>query len=213
MSEVIEFSITIPLANTPPVDVTFQDPPGGAWEAEITDAREVTADEQGGSGKKTLRFQASIIEEPIRGLSTQLVIGTDWEAGKRFNARHARNLCEGLHTAEGKYIPPEALNKALPVTRAMFVGKRCFILVKSAAEGAVDDQGRPARADKNFITKGMYENAKRAMLIGNGATAATGAHLAAAAVSRPAAAPMPASPAAAPPPPPAAGVDLNNLFA
>lgn len=183
-----EFSLNVNLAGAAPVDVMFQDPPGGAYEVAITGVRQVTKE----GGKTSLRFSVGIVEEGVaKGIQSQVVIGTDWS--KAFNVGHLMNCLMGLHTPDGQYVSADKLKGQLPLSPGLFQGKRAFMLVKPAPAGEVDEQGRQAFADKNFLTREMYESAKK---LGTVATAApkTGGN---STVSTTAPAPT-AAPAAAP---------------
>ena len=195
MAEVLEFNQQVNLGGVGPVDVMQQDPPGGPYEVEILATRQVTKEGEG--GKTSLRYNVAVVEDgPAKGISTQVVIGTDWS--KPFNVGHLKNCLLGLHNPAGQFSNPEKLNAVVNVTPAMFKGNRAYIFVKSPPAGEVDEQGRPVRADKNFITREMYDAAKRAMTLGGGAPAA----------AAPAARPAPANNS----PKPAGAADLGNLF-
>lgn len=181
----VDFKDSVNLAGVEPVDVMFQDPPGGAYEVAVQTMRKVTKE----GGKTSYRFGLGIVEDgPGKGIQTQAVIGTDWS--KAFNLSHLMNALRGLHTPDGKYANPEQLKAGLDVSPALFVGKRAFILVKPAPAGEIDDLGRPALADKNFITREMYEQAKKLGTIPT-ARAASGGNAAGATPPVPTAAPAP----------------------
>lgn len=207
MAEVSDFSVQVNLTGAGPVDVMQQDPPGGPYEVEILDARQVTSEKEG--GKTTLRFNVAIVGGPSNGLSTGLVIGTDWT--KPFNVGHLVNLLHGLHDANGRFVDPKKWQGVVDVKAGMFKGARAFIYVKAPPEGEINEEtGKPARANKNFITKAMFDAAVKAQALNLGAPAAP----AAAAPAKTNGAAQPAQAAAATTPPPAAqGGSLGELFA
>ena len=205
MSEILNFEVGVNLAGASPVDVMQQDPPAGPVEVEILDVRQVTKEGEGG-GKTTLRFNVGLINSPAAGLSTQVVIGTDWS--KPFNVGHLKNLLLGMHNASGQYANPEKLNGVVNLKPEMFKGTRAFIFVKTFPEGEIDEStGKAKRADKNFITKSMFESAVKAAALGN-VTPITAARPAA---PTPSAAPGPIVTQVATAP--AAGAPLGDLFA
>ena len=156
--------LNVPVNGMGPVDVTMQDPPPGAWEAEITDVAVKTKQGEGG-GKTSIHVTVNIVEPgPAQGISTMGFIGTDWS--KDFNVKHFVNLFTGIMEKLGK-SPEEIKTKLagvvqLPVSNLK--GKRCFIYVKAAPD-ELDDQGRKPFADKNFITMRQYEAAKKTGVI------------------------------------------------
>jgi hypothetical protein len=206
---------TIDFSGTPTVDVMQSDPPAGPYEVEILDVKQVTKEGEG--GKTTLRFSVAPVEGDARGMPCQVVVGTDFS--KPFNAGHLVNLLTGILQKIGK-TPEEIKVKLRAVSLASIPaackGKRAFIFVKSAPEGELDDRGYQKRADKNFISRDMYETAKKIGITGKAAVGAG------ASSSPPGAPPSSngsagkttAAPPAPPPPPaaPAAGSDLGDLF-
>jgi hypothetical protein len=163
MADVVDFSVQVNLTGAGPVDVMQQDPPGGPHEVEILDCRQVTSEKEG--GKTTLRFALAVIGGIGQGVATGAVIGTDWS--KPFNVGHLKNLLLGLHNANGQFPNPEKFNGMVTITPATFKGLRAFIYVKTPPEGEIDEQtGRVKRADKNFITKAMYDAAVKAASLG-----------------------------------------------
>lgn len=156
--------LQVPVNGMGPVDVTMQDPPPGAWEAEVTDIAVKTKQGEGG-GKTSIHITVNIVEPgPAQGISTMGFIGTDWS--KDFNVKHFVNLFTGIMEKLGK-SPEEIKAKLagvvqLPVSNLK--GKRCFIYVKAAPD-ELDDQGRKPFADKNFITMRQYEAAKKTGVI------------------------------------------------
>ncbi len=162
MAEQLDFTVPINLDGVTPVDVTMQDPPAGAFEVEVQAARLVTNDKEGGSGKTSLRYGVMIVEDgESKGLTTEIVCGTDYSKG--FNKAHQLNMLKGLHTADGKHLPDEALKGSINLTPGLVTGRRAFMFVRAPAEGEIDETtGKSARASKNFITRAMYEQAKKA---------------------------------------------------
>ena len=154
MAETREFNLQVNLAGVSLADVMNEDPSPGPHMMEILDVREVTSEKEG--GKTSLRFMCMDVEEGSisRGISTQMVIGTDWEKGEKFNARHLKNLLCGMG------VKAERLTGVIRINAATFIGKRCPVYVK-APPSEVDELGRKQFANKNFITLEMYEAAKR----------------------------------------------------
>ena len=135
--------------------VSMQDPPGGAWEVQIDSFEGVT------EGKGSVRFMVSIVDEgEARGIGTQIVIGTD--QGKPFNVKHAMNLMDGLHTADGQFIDRGKVRGKMELGGQSFVGMRAFMWVREYPDGEMDDRGFPRRADRNFMGRSEYECQKRA---------------------------------------------------
>lgn len=163
MGEVIDFVVPVNLTGSAPVDVMQQDPPAGPAEVEIFDVKLVTKEGEG--GKTTLRVNVTIIEGPAKGLTTQVVIGTDWT--KPFSVGHLMNLLHGLHDAQGRFADAAKLTGVMELKPSIFKGKRAYIYTKRPPEGEIDENtGRPARANKNFVTKPQYEQAKAAESFG-----------------------------------------------
>ena len=210
MADNLDFNVSINLDGVSPVDVTMQDPPPGAFEVEIQSARLVTNDKEGGSGKTTIRYGVMIVEDgAAKGLTTEVVCGTDY--AKNFNKAHQLNMLKGLHTPDGKYLPDAGLKGTIQITPQLVTGRRAFMYVKAPAEGEMDENtGRAARANKNFVTREMYAQAKKAAVaVGltpvSHAPQANGAHPAGAAATG-AQTPTPPTPAGN------AAADLDGLF-
>ena len=92
--------LQVPVNGMGPVDVTMQDPPPGAWEAEVTDIAVKTKQGEGG-GKTSIHITVNIVEPgPAQGISTMGFIGTDWS--KDFNVKHFVNLFTGIMEKLGK---------------------------------------------------------------------------------------------------------------
>jgi hypothetical protein len=215
-----EIVLNVPVNGMGPVDVTMQDPPPGAWEAEITDVVVKTKQGEGG-GKTTMHVTVSICEPgPAQGITTMGFIGTDWS--KDFNVKHFVNLFTGIMQKLGK-TDEEIKAKLVGVVQlplSNLRGKHCFIFVKSAPD-EVDEFGRKPFADKNFITMKQYEAAKKAGTViaskpKNGATAGATAPAGAAGgppVPAPGAGAIPSSGGPPPPTPGAgAGAAIGDLF-
>lgn len=154
MADTRDFSIQVNIQNLGPVDVMLDDPSPGPHMTEITDVRLVTNDNEGGTGKTTLRFSVMDVEENsmTRGIITGVVIGTDWS--KDFNTQHMVNLLLGMGANKDK------VKGVVTLVPKNFLGKRCPIYVK-APPAEVDENGKRQFANKNFITLEMYEAAKR----------------------------------------------------
>jgi hypothetical protein len=154
MSETRDFAIQVNINNLGPVDVMTDDPTPGPHMAEIIDLRQVTSDGEGGSGKTTLRFSLMDIEPDslTRGIVTGLVIGTDWS--KDFNVQHVVNLLLGIGAN------PAKVKGVVTLSPKALIGQKCPIYVK-APPAEFDENGKRQYANKNFITPGMYEAAKR----------------------------------------------------
>jgi hypothetical protein len=154
MSETREFAIQVNINSLGPVDVMQDDPSPGPHMVEIIDVRQVTSDGEGGSGKTTLRFSLMDIEETslTRGIVTGLIIGTDWS--KDFNVQHVVNLLHGIGA------DPSKVKGVITLSPKALVGRKCPIYVK-APPAEFDENGKRQYANKNFITPGMYEAAKR----------------------------------------------------
>jgi hypothetical protein len=154
MSETREFAIQVNINSLGPVDVMQDDPSPGPHMVEIVDVRQVTSDGEGGSGKTTLRFSLMDIEETsiTRGIITGLVIGTDWS--KDFNVQHVVNLLHGIGA------DPSKVKGVITLSPKALVGRKCPIYVK-APPAEFDENGKRQYSNKNFITPGMYEAAKR----------------------------------------------------
>jgi hypothetical protein len=137
-----------------PLDVTLEDPPTGAYEVEIEECRPL---HNARTGKKSFRFDVRLVgDSPSRGVRTTVFIGTDFT--KPFNAAHVANLCIGIG------MPAEALHGLVKLKAQNFVGRRAFIYVREPRENEVDeDTGRPARGNRNFITREIYDRVRRSM--------------------------------------------------
>ena len=159
MSEVLEFNVPVNLANASTVDVTDTDPPAGPFEVEILN-QSLSTNEK--NQKVSLRYNVVIVEEgPAKGLTTSLFVGTDFS--KSFNVGHLMNLLHGLHTADGKFIPPEKVKAIGNITPELTKGKRAYIFVKVPPAGEIDEAtGKAARPDKNFIPPANYKAQKSA---------------------------------------------------
>jgi hypothetical protein len=154
MSETRDFALQVNIRNLGPADVMQDDPSPGPHMVEIIDVRQVTADGEGGNGKTTLRFTLQDIEENsiTRGIVTGLVVGTDWS--KDFNTQHVVNLLHGIGA------DPSKVKGVITLTPKALVGRKCPIYVK-APPSEFDENGKRQFSNKNFITPGMYEAAKR----------------------------------------------------
>lgn len=207
MADQTEFVIGVNINGRGPVDVMMQDPSPGPHMGEIVDVRQVTKEGEG--GKTTLRFTVTDVEEgsPTRGITCQIVIGTDWS--KDFNVQHLVNLLLGMGAN------PEKIKGTVELKPAMFKGRRAPFYVKAAPE-EVDDQGRKQFANKNWITPGMYEAAKRAAVVAGVQAKVSSAPAGATATGAQASAPAASTPPVVPPPQANAGstpaVGIGDLF-
>ena len=153
MGDVTEFDIQVNVGNAGPVDVMMQDPSEGPHEITILDVKQTTKEGEG--GKTSLRFSVSDTEpgSPTFGTQTMIIIGTDWT--KPFNLGHLVNSLLSIGAN------PEKIKGVIRVNPAIWRGKKAFMFVKAKPEGEVDDRGRRALADKNFITPSQYTAAKK----------------------------------------------------
>jgi hypothetical protein len=192
--EVLQYEQTIDFGQgAVPVDVTMSDPPGGPYQVQILASKQVTNDK---SGKTSNQVDVTIIEEgPAKGMTTRLFLGTDYS--KPFNVGHVANLLLGCG------VPRTALVGRVTLRPDMIKGRKCFIFVREPMDGEVDEEtGRPARANKNFITKEQYDQLRSAAALAGGAPAAPRAAAPAASTGTP-----PAAPAAT-----GGAVDLAGMF-
>jgi hypothetical protein len=153
MAEMAEWSLQVNIGTQGPVDVMMEDPCEGPHAVEILDVRMVTKEGEG--GKTSLRFSVADVEpgSPTLGVQTMVVVGTDF--AKPFNLGHLVNALLSIGCA------PEKIKGTITVHPGVFRGRRGYIYVKAAAQGEIDDAGRPLRANKNFVTPAMYEAAKK----------------------------------------------------
>lgn len=181
--------IQIDLTGINPFDPTsFEDPPAGPHEVEIISA------EQNDTGKKAYKFGVKLPS----GMTTDVYVGSDFS--KDGNKKSLKALLVGMLQAAGK--PAEAANGKISMPISAFVGKRAYVFVRTY-EGETQvikdnttgaEREVPKRADKNFITKDLFEKLKAAGV--GAASTANGA----------------AAPATAGAPAPAGGSSLGNLF-
>ena len=204
MAENTEFVLAVPFGSgATPVDVTMQDPPGGPHKVEIVDVKHVTNEK---NGKVSLRVSVSIKEGEAQGISTMVVIGTDFS--KPFNVSHLANLLIGAG------VPPDKLKGNVNIKRENLVGKTAYIFVKAPMEGEIDEEtGKAKRANNNFITKAAFDAAVRSQQIAKGDAPAAAPVAAKAAPKAAAKAAPAAAPAASPEPAAEAdGTDLESVF-
>lgn len=154
------FTIAADFKGINPFDPTaFEEPPAGPHEVEILSA------EQSTEKKQSFFFNVRIKES---GMTTNIVVGSDMN--KDGNRKHAKALIVGMLQAAGK--PATAADGPLQIPSDQFVGKTAFIYVKPAPEGEVDEQGRRPFANKNFISKDLFEKLKAQAPAGAQATGA-----------------------------------------
>jgi len=150
-----DVQISIDLSGVNPFDPTsFEDPPAGPHEIEITAA------EQMETKKKAFKFTVKLAS----GMTTDLYVGSDFE--KEGNKKSLKALVVGMLQAAGK--PAEAANGKLALPLSTFVGKKAYIYVKTfdgetqMVETSSGPREMPKRADKSFITKDLFEKLSKA---------------------------------------------------
>ena len=216
MARQYDFNDSVNLRGLGPVDVMMEDFTPGGHQCLIMDMWKETKEGEG--GKTTYRFNV-VDTEPgsaSAGAMAQIVIGTDWT--KDFNVGHLINLFMALGAK------PEKLTGVVPnITPAVFKGKTAFMFQQAAPEGGVDEEGRRVRGNRNFITKEMYEAAKKMQAAGRpvGATATAPQRPSTAATAgappnpangQAATGSGPVNPTTPPPPQGGAAAELGGLF-
>ena len=144
MAETRDFNLQVNLTGIALADVMNEDPSPGPHMTEILDVREVTSEKEG--GKTTLRFSVVDVEEGSlsRGISTQLVIGCDWEKSDKFNSRLLKNLLCGMG------VKPELLTGVIRV--ALRAWPPSWLMSNSNAL-AITSRKRPVpAAQRSFIS-------------------------------------------------------------
>jgi hypothetical protein len=144
-----DFVISVDMQGQGPMDFNFTDLAQGAHLVTITGVEEYN------EKKGSWRFHV-VDEEPesvTKGLPARVTIGKDMT--KKGNRGHLANLLVGIG------LKPEAIRGKVEFKASQLVGKQAFITVKPAAEGELTDEGKPAYASYNFVTKEMYEITKK----------------------------------------------------
>lgn len=159
-----DFVISVDMQGQGPMDFSFQELSAGPHKVKIEGI------EDSNEKKGSYRFTVSDQEEGSEtlGLSGLVIIGKDFS--KKGNRGHLACLLVGMG------LPPDKIRGKVEFKASQLVGKTTYIIVVPPAEGELDDSGRTPFASKNFVTKEMYDAAKKvgiAMKSRKAATATT----------------------------------------
>jgi hypothetical protein len=194
-----DFMISVDMQGQGPMDFSFQELSGGPHKVKIENI------EDSNEKKGSYRFTVSDQEEgsETAGLSGLVIIGKDFT--KKGNRGHLACLLVGMG------LPPDKIKGKVEFKASALIGKSAYIIVVPPAEGELDESGRTPFASKNFVTKEMYDAAKKsgAAMKSRKAAPTTTIPSNGTAQATPAATPSTPAPAA---PAPDLGVDVGNLF-
>jgi len=199
-----DFVISVDMQGQGPMDFSFQELSAGPHKVRIEGI------EDSNEKKGSYRFTVSDQEEgsETAGLSGLVIIGKDFS--KKGNRGHLACLLVGMG------LPPDKIKGKVEFKASQLIGKTTYIIVVPPAEGELDDSGRTPFASKNFVTKEMYDAAKKAgaaMKSRKAATPASGGGSTTTTIpSNGAVAQAQAQTKAEPPPQATPELDVGNLF-
>jgi hypothetical protein len=144
-----DFVISVDMQGQGPMDFSFQELSAGPHKVRIEGI------EDSNEKKGSYRFTVSDQEEgsETAGLSGLVIIGKDFT--KKGNRGHLACLLVGMG------LPPDKIRGKVEFKGSQLIGKTTYIIVVPPAEGELDDAGRVPFASKNFVTKEMYDAAKK----------------------------------------------------
>jgi hypothetical protein len=194
-----DFVISVDMQGQGPMDFSFQELSAGPHKVRIEGI------EDSNEKKGSYRFTVSDQEEgsETSGLSGLVIIGKDFS--KKGNRGHLACLLVGMG------LPPDKIRGKVEFKGSQLIGKTTYIIVVPPAEGELDDSGRTPFASKNFVTKEMYDAAKK---VGAAMKSRKAAPIPATTIPTNGAAQTkaPAATTAPEPAEPAPEIDVGNLF-
>jgi len=144
-----DFVISVDMQGQGPMDFSFQELSAGPHTVRIEGIED--SNEKKGSYRFTVSDQE--VGSETAGLSGLVIIGKDFS--KKGNRGHLACLLVGMG------LPLDKIKGKVEFKASQLIGKTTYIIVVPPAEGELDDAGRTPFASKNFVTKEMYDAAKK----------------------------------------------------